>query len=67
MTDNASNGAPTTRLRRDHGPGSGLHWWAEVLLILGFYFVYSLIRNLFGSESVNPADALANAERIIGM
>ena len=56
-----------TRLRRDHGPGSGLHWWAEVLLVLGFYAVYSAIRNLFGSETVEPATALANAERIIDL
>ena len=56
-----------TRLRRDHGPGSGLHWWAEVLLVLGFYAVYSAIRNLFGSESVEPAVALANAERVIDL
>ena len=54
-------------LRRECGPGSGLHWWAEVLLVLGFYAVYSAIRNLFGSESVSPADALANAERIIDL
>ncbi len=54
-------------LRRERGPGSGLHWWAEVLLVLGFYAVYSAIRNLFGSESVSPADALANAERIIDL
>lgn len=54
-------------LRPERGPGSGLHWWAEVLLVLGFYAVYSAIRNLFGSESVSPADALANAERIIDL
>ena len=51
--------------RRDAGPGSGLRWWVEVLLVLGFYVVYSTIRNLFGSESISAADALANAERII--
>ena len=56
-----------TGLRRDRGPGSGLHWWAEVLLVLGFYAVYSAIRNLFGSESVEVAAALANAERIIDL
>jgi len=67
MTHSANTGAPSTRLRRDQGPGSGLHWWAEVLLVLGFYIVYSAVRNLFGSESVDPADALANAERIIDM
>ena len=53
--------------RRAAGPGSGLHWWVEILLVLGFYAVYSTIRNLFGSESVSVADALANAERIIDL
>lgn len=53
--------------RRDAGPGSGLRWWVEVLLVLGFYVVYSTIRNLFGSESISAADALANAERIIDL
>jgi hypothetical protein len=53
--------------RRNAGPGSGLHWWVEVLLVLSFYVVYSSIRNLFGSESISAADALANAERIIDL
>ena len=52
-------------LRRSGEPGTGLHWWAEVVLVLAFYAVYSAIRNLFGSESVEPAVALANAERVI--
>jgi len=60
--------APQVRFpRRDAGPGSGLHWWVEVLLVLSFYVVYSTIRNLFGSESISAADALANAERIIDL
>lgn len=32
-----------------------------------FYGMYSLVRNLFGSGSVEPAVALANAERIIAV
>ncbi len=60
--------APQARFpRRNAGPGSGLHWWVEVLLVLSFYVVYSSIRNLFGSESISAADALANAERIIDL
>jgi len=60
--------APQVRFpRRDASPGSGLHWWVEVLLVLSFYVVYSTIRNLFGSESISAADALANAERIIDL
>ena len=60
--------APQARFpRRNAGPGSGLHWWVEVLLVLSFYVVYSTIRNLFGSESISAADALANAERSIDL
>ena len=60
--------APQARCpQQDAGPGSGLHWWVEVLLVLSFYVVYSTIRNLFGSESISAADALANAERIIDL
>ncbi len=54
-------------LRRAAGPGTGLRWWSEVLLVLGFYVAYSTIRNVFGSESVSAAEALANAERIIDL
>ena len=50
--------APQARCpQQDAGPGSGLHWWVEVLVVLGFYVVYATIRNLFGSESV-PALSL---------
>ena len=60
--------APQARFpQQDADPGSGLHWWVEVLLVLSFYVVYSTIRNLFGSESISAADALANAERIIDL
>jgi len=53
--------------RQGASPGSGLHWWVEVLLVLGFYVVYSTVRNLFGSESISAVDALSNAERIIDL
>jgi PAP2 superfamily len=50
--------------------GHTIYWWAEVLFILAFYFVYSTIRN---STEGSPAEAFANArdiihlERILGM
>ena len=48
--------------------GSGsLHWWSEVLIILAFYGVYTLIRNQFGSDlgtSVKQA-AIDNARDVI--
>lgn len=42
-----------------------LRWYREVATILAFYAVYSAIRNLFGSNAVDPAVALRNAERVI--
>jgi hypothetical protein len=50
-----------------------LRWWREVLYILAFYFVYSLIRNTQGSASVSVAHALGHArdlihlERVLGL
>ena len=37
----------------------------EVLYIVGFYALYSLVRNQFGSASASPAEAYANALRVI--
>ena len=42
-----------------------LRWWREVLYILAFYAVYSLIRNTQGSASVSAAHALSNAKEVI--
>jgi hypothetical protein len=44
---------------------SRLRWWREVLYILAFYLVYSIIRNQFGSAAVPRAEAFHNAERMI--
>ncbi len=50
-----------------------LRWWREVLYVLAFYFVYSLIRNTQGSASVSVAHALGHArdlihlERVLGV
>jgi hypothetical protein len=48
-------------------PAPRLRWWHECLFVLGFYLVYSGIRNLFGSATVGPLHALNNAERIISL
>lgn len=48
-------GAPPRRLR----------WWREVIYVVAFYSVYSLIRNQFGSAAVSDARALSNAEQVI--
>ncbi|CAN5732936.1 phosphatase PAP2 family protein [soil metagenome] len=42
-----------------------LRWWREVLYVAAFYFLYSYVRNQFGSASVGAEEALANAVRVI--
>jgi hypothetical protein len=44
-----------------------VRWAREVGLIVGFYLLYSLVRNRFGSASVAAADAYANAVRVIDL
>ena len=46
-----------------------LRWWREILIVVGFYGVYTMIRNLFGSEmgaSVKQA-AIDNAYDVIAL
>jgi hypothetical protein len=50
---------PGGRRLRD---GHVLYWWVEVLAVLGFYFVYSAIRNANEGGTLN---AFNNARRII--
>ncbi len=38
----------------------GLHWWREVLYIIGFYLLYTEVRNTFGSAGTGGR-AVANA------
>jgi hypothetical protein len=42
-----------------------LRWWVEVLYIVGFYVIYSGIRNTQGSARVGEVHAFHNAKRII--
>ena len=50
--------------RRVLGDGSVIYWWGEILLVLGFYFVYSTIRNAkFGGK----AQAFENARDLIDL
>ena len=42
-----------------------LRWWRELLYILAFYSVYTLIRNTQGSATVSAAKAFANARHVI--
>ncbi len=43
----------------------GLRWYQEVAIIGAFYGLYSMSRNLFGSNAVSPGLALDNAEWVI--
>jgi hypothetical protein len=53
---------PIMRGGRRLRDGHVLYWWVEVLAILGFYAVYSAIRNANGSH---PAGAFKHAKEII--
>ena len=37
----------------EHDRG-GLRWWKELLLAVGVYLVYSIVRNQFGSAGGDP-------------
>lgn len=45
----------------------GLHWWREMLYVLAFYFVYSFIRNRFGSAAVGIEHAFHNARTVVSI
>ena len=42
-----------------------LRWWREVLYVLAFYVIYTVVRNQFGSISSGPKRAFQHAETII--
>lgn len=42
-----------------------LTWWHEVLLALGFYFIYSQVRNLFGAGPESRDIAFEHAQDVI--
>ncbi len=59
--------APTTEQRapiRARAPRTSV-WGTEVALLLAFYIVYTIVRNRFGSATVDPDRAYRNAERIM--
>ena len=60
--------ALTTKQRspiRAGAPRIGMRWWVEVMLLLAFYIIYTIVRNLFGSAAVDPDRAYRNAERVM--
>lgn len=65
MTRPATAAAPARRRLRGARvlrDGSVLYWWGELLLVVGFYLVYSAIRN---SNEGNATEAYENAKSLI--
>jgi hypothetical protein len=52
-------GLPSPAVRRR------LRWYLEVGFVLGFYSIYTVVRNTFGSATVSPERALENARDVI--
>jgi len=46
-------------------PEAKIRWWREIAYVVGFYGVYTLVRNMFGSASVGTEHAYTNAVRVI--
>lgn len=60
-----SSTAPPRHYSTASPPPPRLRWYREVLTIAAFYALYSMARNLFGSNAVSPGAALRNASRVI--
>lgn len=63
---------PTTRAPLPGGralsDGHHLYWWAEILAIIGFYLVYSAVRNIQGGNLLHaPPHAVDHAKQIISL
>ena len=44
-----------------------MRWWREIAYVVGFYGIYTLVRNQFGSAAVGATHAYHNAVRIIDL
>lgn len=51
----------------EHRPGPVLRWWRELLLILLFYGLYSLVRSVFGAGAESRTIAFRHARGVIGV
>lgn len=67
VPDQPPHAAAFPTVARTPEPTGHLRWWKEALYALGFYVVYSFIRNQFGSAAVSEADAFANAKDVISI
>lgn len=68
--ERAPQGRPAGGRAASHPPRAGrwdapVRWGREVAYIVGFYVVYTVVRNQFGSGSVDAPHAYANAVRVI--
>ena len=57
---------PGRARRPTHRRAPTLRWWREVAYIVGFYAVYSVIRNT-GAATNSVREAFANARQVIGL
>ncbi len=48
-------------------PDVTIHWWREIAYVIGFYGIYTLVRNQFGSAAVGTEHAYTNAMRIVDL
>ena len=65
LADAAPSGERGESANRVERADLGLRWWKELLLVAGFYGIYTFIRDEFGSASVGAVHALHNATRVI--
>lgn len=68
--DDTGVGTTDTLDRSDGQPDDGgftVHWWREIAYVVGFYAIYTFVRNQFGSASVGVQHAYTNAVRIIDL
>ena len=65
MTTSAPTTADADALDPDERTGPT--WWHEVLLALGFYFVYSQVRNYFGAGPESRSIAFGHAKDVIAI
>lgn len=57
--------APETARAEHPAPPAPIHWWREIAYVVGFYGIYTLVRNQFGSDTVGAEHAFHNAVRVI--
>ncbi|MGI9600597.1 MAG: phosphatase PAP2 family protein [Acidimicrobiales bacterium] len=65
MTEVKGVDTPSPSSQPARPPMVRLYWWKEAALVLGFYAVYTTIRNQFGSARVSSEVAYDNAELVI--